>query len=584
MAGVSIGPAPVTALRQSVRNSNRGVAQMARASGGRAQIGPLLFALVLATIAAAPRFIGLDVGRVFAAAHPDELPVAVAQSRSGALEPGWYLIAYGGGYHVPLHIAVRALGAAGLIALPDAGSSASPEQIQRFLIALRGWSAALSTAAVALVFVAGRAAGGTGAGVIAALVLAAAPTAVRDAHLAKADAAATFAASLVIASLALPWRRRAALPIALGVSCGLAFSTKYTIALAPAALLAIWRPPGVEPGGAARRLLWSGAAAATTVLALNWFWVSHFATCWSTLRDVLDSQFEYVRNPWLHDALRSPFAYHTMVSLRYGCGGLVALLTAPALVAALARPGAQRWVAVAVVGQLALLMVNPLVVSRNLSPSVPGIAVVLGWSVARIVERASAPWRIPALALAAALLVAAPSRDALRMALAMREMDTRGQAAEWIAAHVPANAALIGFGGPPDYSWGLPDVGGRRVYRGLAPARWRSAASYVIRYRYPIAWASQDLPPDARLGAPVAVFDPFADGADPIVEPLDAFYLPLARFAGVQRPGPRIEIYSLAEGASAEQRSAGSVTNPTPRRSPPAISTGAASARQRLRH
>src|SRR5439155_18659346 len=139
----------------------------------------------------------------------------------------------------------------GLVVPPDVGASSSPGQIQHFLLAVRCWSAALSTAAVALVFIAGRAVAGTGAGVIAALVLAAAPTAIRDAHLAKADAAATFAAALVIASLAIPWRRRAMFPIALGVSCGLAFSTKYMVGLAPAALLAVWRPPGAEPGGAA---------------------------------------------------------------------------------------------------------------------------------------------------------------------------------------------------------------------------------------------------------------------------------------------------------------------------------------------
>ena len=78
--------------------------------------------------------------------------------------------------------------------------------------------------------------------------------------------------------------------------------------------------------------------------------------------------------------------------------------------------------------------------------------------------------------------------------------------------------------------------------RGLDPARWSDAADYAIRYRYPIAWASRELPPTAPLGAPLVVFDPFAPGADPVVEPLDAFYLPLARFAGVERPGPRIEI------------------------------------------
>ena len=135
----------------------------------------------------------------------------------------------------------------------------------------------------------------------------------------------------------------------------------------------------------------------------------------------------------------------------------------------------------------------------------------------------------------------------------MREMDTRGLAASWIAAHVPAEATILGFGGPARDPWGLPDVGGRKLLRGVDPARWRDGADFAVRYHYPIAWASEELPPDAGLGAPLIVFDPFAPDADPVVEPLDAFYLPLARFAGVERPGPRIEIYRLKPAPDASR-------------------------------
>src|SRR5207245_935047 len=121
---------------------------------------------------------------------------------------------------------------------------------------------------------------------------------------------------------------------------------------------------------------------------------------------------------------------------RYGCGWFTALLTGPALIAALAHRGGPRWVSTAALGQLAVLMANPFVVSRNLSPCVPGIAVSLGWLVARLVERVPPRYRRSAPALAAALLIAAPGYDGLRMAATMREMDTRGLAAEWIAAHV----------------------------------------------------------------------------------------------------------------------------------------------------
>jgi hypothetical protein len=200
--------------------------------------------------------------------------------------------------------------------------------------------------------------------------------------------------------------------------------------------------------------------------------------------------------------------------------------------------------AIAVLGQLIVLAMNPSVWSRNLTPIVPGIAVLIGALVVRLKECIPLAYRRAALAITVAWLIASPAYDGVRMARVMREMDTRGLAASWIAANIPAEAVIAGFGGPAGSDWGLPNVGGRKLLRGLDPGRWRSAADFVVRYRYPIAWASQPLPPAAALGAPLAVFDPFAPGADPVVEPLDAFYLPLARLAGVERPGPRIEIYA----------------------------------------
>jgi len=201
-------------------------------------------------------------------------------------------------------------------------------------------------------------------------------------------------------------------------------------------------------------------------------------------------------------------------------------------------------VAIAVLGQLAVLAMNPSVWSRNLTPIVPGIAVLIGALVVRLGDRIPYAYRKPALAIAVAWLVAGPAYDGLRMARVMRELDTRGLAARWIAANIPAEAVIVGFGGPEGSDWGMPDVGGRRLLRGIDPAQWRSAADFVVRFHYPIAWASEPLPPAAALGAPLAIFDSFAPDADPVVEPLDAFYLPLARWTGVERPGPRIEIYA----------------------------------------
>ncbi len=513
------------------------------ASGPRARRAAFALGGAIALAAAVPRLLGLDVGGVLAAAHLDELPVAVAQWKLDQHAPSSFLVAYGGGYHVPLQLALDVLRALGFDTALDILPQLSQETLQRFLLPLRAYSALVATAAVALVFAAGRALAGNTGGAVAALVLAAAPAAIRDAHLAKADAAATLAAALVIAAIAHPFARSRTRAIALGVACGVALSTKYMVGLAPAAALAAWRDPEPARCWGLDRLALFAAVTAATALALNWFWLAHARECWTLWVEVLGSQYLYVRSPWMERALRPPLEYHALVSLRYGCGLLSALLAAPAIGAALARAGAARWIAVAVLGQLAVLLHNPLTLSRNFSALIPGIALAIGCLVARGLERAPERARRPALALCLALL-AAPGWDGLRMALVMRELDTRALAQRWIEANAPLDARIAGFGGPPKNDWGLPDVGPRKLVLGLDPAHWGRAADLVVRYRYPLPVASEELPAEPALGAPLAVFDPFAEGADPVVEPLDVFYLPLARFAGVERPGPRIEIYS----------------------------------------
>lgn len=505
-----------------------------------------LIGLAIVALAAVPRVIGLEVGQVFAGAHPDEFPVAVSQRMLETGEPSWFLIAYGGGYHSPLQLFLRVLDGLGFDTVLEMVPQLGPETLYRLLLPLRAWSALLSTAAVALVFCAGRALAGTACGAIAALVLAAAPAAIRDAHLAKADAAAAFAAALVIVSVALPWRRSWPLAVASGFGCGLALGTKYMVGLFPAALLAAWRGPHAETRtGSLQRLLMFAIATAVTVLALNWFWLADPRKSLGLFLGVLESQYGYVRSPELAGALRPPLEYHALVSLRYGCGGLAALLAGPALVAALARSGATRVVGVAIFGQLLVLAGNPLVLSRNLSPILPGLAVAIGWLVTRLVERIRPRYRRPALAILAALLFVPPWYDGMRMALVMRAVDTRGLAAQWIEANVPVKARIVVWGGPPDNTWGPPDLGARKVYRRLDPSLWRESADFVVWYHYSLPIAAEALPPRVALGSPVAVFDPFHEGADPVIEPLDAFYLPLARFRGVERPGPRIEIYAL---------------------------------------
>ena len=46
-----------------------------------------------------------------------------------------------------------------------------------------------------------------------------------------------------------------------------------------------------------------------------------------------------------------------------------------------------------------------------------------------------------------------------------------------------------------------------------------------------------------REGQLVQSFEPFTQEAAPVYDPIDAYYVPLSGFSGVERPGPTLRIY-----------------------------------------
>jgi len=257
---------------------------------------------------------------------------------------------------------------------------------------------------------------------------------------------------------------------------------------------------------------------------------------------------------WLpgHDLVQGPVHYHAFVSLRFGCGLAMALLTLPALTLALLRGGGERYVALAILGYWATLAASPLVLARFFLPTVPGLCVLISGLVVRSAFRLSMSQAVRAAALTAmALLVMVePATSSVSLVRLLGRPDTRALAAEWISANTPPGAHVVTWGAPTTWTdYGAPSLPNRRVSVRLASSRWQaSGVDVVIHHTYPLPYSGGDLPSgDARPALDrVAVFDPF-DGplANPVFEPLDAFYLPLARFSGIARPGPRIEIYTL---------------------------------------
>ena len=135
------------------------------------------------------------------------------------------------------------------------------------------------------------------------------------------------------------------------------------------------------------------------------------------------------------------------------------------------------------------------------------------------------------------------------------EVDTRQLARQWIESNVPAQDALV-IRGRLKYSRPqLPNrafVDFRQFERARRMNRRRYDTAWVIVDRHEIAAYSPPPPPPIERileeeGRVVATFSPFREGdsGEAVFDQSDAFYLPVAGFEAMVRPGPEIAIYRV---------------------------------------
>ena len=416
----------------------------------------------------------------------------------------------------------------------------------------RALSAAAFAATIALVFVAARRAYGDLAAVIGAFALALSPLAVRQAHMATIDFIQTmFAAAAMAAALAAaPARAGApARPIrafaAAGALCGLAAAAKYTGGLAIVFVLAMALQSTDRRRAVPASII--GAAVAFAIpLAVA---LLHPAAYAGGLAFLGGRGFEHGYGTpvgWI---------YHPTVSLPFGMGlGAYAMVIAGLVVAALKRTRADRALLAFVASYLLVVGASHEVFWRYVLPLLPALSMLAGGLSRAIPHRLRAPAVPIALALLLPSLWASLNTDRL-----LATADTRTQAAEWLMEHAPAGSAIeSAYYVSPFYDQAMVDYNRRyvddRLAAGFLQGRYttrfrltmddsvkddtRTDADYVIAGSTPVG----QRPPPQLQGRPMlATFTPGRNGA--VYDPIDAFYLPIWGFAGVQRPGPSIVIY-----------------------------------------
>ena len=519
--------------------------------------------ILVGVFAAVLRLWGIGFGLPNVLAHPDESRVAqtAVGFLSGALHPGFFnypsLFMYVTGALDAGYCGTQI--AAGTFDSLDACAASWPWRWEPFFLIPRLLSAVAGVATVAVLCFLVRRLMDDAAGVAASVLLAGSFLHVRDSHFGVTDVSMTF---LVISALALLLRahdRPTLHGFALaGLVAGLATSTKYNAALlalpALVSAVAAWMVGDrhalvrVPVFGA---LMIGGFVAGTpyAVVDPQRFWID----AWSEATHLGAGHGIALGSGWM---------YHAATTLRHG-------VTLPVLAAAVAglvvafrrRPWRAAIVFAFPIAYYVVAGRGQTVFARYMVPMVPFICAAAGMLVAAVVRafpRAIAG-EAPRLVVAASLALAVGSLSlwkSVQLDRLLNRTDSRVLAAEWLLQQGRAGETVYISGsnsGRPDlFVRGKPgplaivtfdpkaDVFRNSAGGETPPPQWIVVQeSPLIQYSHvPDRIAPQLRDYDLRYTVrAVNMNQPH------VYDQQDAWFVPLAGFDGVARPGPNLSIY-----------------------------------------
>jgi 4-amino-4-deoxy-L-arabinose transferase-like glycosyltransferase len=510
-------------------------------------------------LAAILRIWGMGYGLPHPTARPDEELVvgkAFGIVTTGRLDPGNYTYPSLVIYLQALALAAYARAAATLGRYPEPQDFIFAVAVTRpglqYLIS-RAVSVGLGTAtALAAYQLAWSAYRRRDAGLLAALAVATNYLHVRDSRFATVDVPMTFfvTVSLVFALRAAEEQHPADYVLT-GLFAGLAASAKYNAGLVilGAVAAATW---GLLRSQTRRRDTLGKLLLAGAVLAVAFALTSPYVV----LRHTAVLEELAARRKFLYDVGGERALWvHLRETLPEGFGWPLFLAAAWAVLRAsrLRRP-ADLVLLAFVVPMFVLTAGASRVFPRYVVPFVPALAAMGAESV---VTALRGRFRSTGLALAA-LAIAGPGlwHSIAFDRLASRK-DTRVLAAEWVDAHLPPRSTIAICGGyaapvinddhrrPPAFRPSTIDCA-----KEPAPV---GDARYLITAEHPFLTRWSRIPAPLRRwlegrGHPLAVFDPFREGATgrPYFYPADAFYLPFSGLDAVERGGPVITVWALS--------------------------------------
>jgi uncharacterized membrane protein (UPF0136 family) len=432
-------------------------------------------------------------------------------------------------------------------------------------------TALFGVATVALVYAIARRFYGRKAAVAAALLLAVNELHTLNSHFYKSDVATTF---FIVAALGcmgryVQGRGVAGWNLGAAILSGLAASTNYYGGFLVVPLLAGQFLARRE------KAFWRWETYAMPAIALAAFGVTS-PYCLIRWTDFLNAfhRMLFADRQSLYDTMvrvvhfedfgfqNSPLAYSLLFCFRYSMGSLLSVVAVGGLVFLALRRRPFGWLLLLFFAVHFLMTASgKAVFMRYCLPLVPvltiAVGVLLSWALQRRWPNERGRQNIM-LAAAVAVCGITGLFVSVQQDRLLARTDTRVEAREWLAKNLPPNAAAVGT--PMDwwgnyYPYGKPTLPSGRGYVPLKPDQVIAGGiRYVLiddsrlrLYSPPNRpeWESW-LSKNAKLLYEVSPYRS-ASGKPPVMlyDQLDAFYLPVAGFTRIARPGPRISIHEV---------------------------------------
>jgi len=466
-------------------------------------------------------------------------------------------------------------------------------QMERLRDAARWVSIAFSVGTVGWTALAAGRLAGRAAAVISASALAVSVLHVRQAQIASVDSAMTFwFVAALWAALCLQEDGRLRAYLLSGLLVGLCAGTKYPGVAAAGGVLGAHLLAG---RGVLDRRLWAAGAASVVAFTLvsPFVWLD-FGTFLQHFRFQLDHVWDGTANVFL------PAIYHLWFSLRYSLGEPAWVVMVGVVGWAILRRNRQVGVVLcAFLPAYTLVSWGELVFVRYAMPMFPVQAILVSVAIVVVAGKLANDngRRLVCLTLLTVVILALPTARSIRVATISAAADTRTQAGRWLELHVSSGSRCCNFGGwggdvqvrtfeqlwwllvRHEESFGLADLA--RVASGLEqqakPTPYysftaggdRSASEagswelvdgvqcdYVLIHDHPLPSSRLDTAFVAGLrdrGRRLVSFSPGSGIDQAVFDVMDAYYVPFADMGGIQRPGPKIEIWHLEDQPTTER-------------------------------